>query len=348
MSITIDDIAKKCGLSRATVSRVLQNNPNVSEKSQRLVEQVIKETGYRPNQMAQSLAQGYSNTAALIVGNISSVAQIEIAKTIQKDLYERGIMVWLCNSDYSSDLCNAYLDSAVASKLAGAFLITADATTSKLRQVVESGMPVVLVNRQDFGVACDSVLGNDQKAAYQAVEYLIDMGHEKIILLGSSQTMITSRNAALGYQAALEAMNRTFYPDRIYEVDINTYSDVLKVRTPFKAAHLFEQHPDATAVICTCNEIASEFFIQCRNIGKRIPQDMSLVCLDPVQTNLLPEITFCTFGADQRTLGQTAVLQMLSRIQTRALRKTQPPVSNHIVLEPIYIQGNSVRIYATR
>ena len=80
MSITIDDIAQKCGLSRATVSRVVRNSPNVSEKSRRLVEKVIRDTGYQPNQIAQSLAQGYSNIVALIVGNISSIAQIEISR----------------------------------------------------------------------------------------------------------------------------------------------------------------------------------------------------------------------------------------------------------------------------
>ena len=58
MSITIDDIAAKCGLSRSTVSRVLRSSPNVSEKSRQLVQKVIEESGYRPNQVAQSLRRG--------------------------------------------------------------------------------------------------------------------------------------------------------------------------------------------------------------------------------------------------------------------------------------------------
>lgn len=342
MSMTINDIAQACGLSRATVSRALRNSPKVSAKSKKLVDRVVKETGYRPNQMAQSLAQGYVNTVALIVGNISSNAQVEIAKSIQKGLYEEGFMVWLCNSDYNTSLCDAYIDAAVASRLAGVILVTADATPQKLQSAAEE-LPVVLVNRQDFAIPCDSVLGNDQKAAYQAVCHLTGLGHRNIALLGSSRTMITSRNAYFGYQMALEANGVPFREDSVYEIDICSYSDALKPRAPFDAGRLFREHPEVSAVICTCNEIAVEFFIQCKKIGKSIPLDLSMVCLDPVQTNWFPEISLCTFGADQWMLGEAAVEQILSRIREHPGRQAPPASSANVVLEPTYIEGNSVR-----
>ena len=229
MSITIDDIAQKCGLSRATVSRVVRNSPNVSEKSRRLVEKVIRDTGYQPNQIAQSLAQGYSNIVALIVGNISSIAQIEISKVIQKGLYDHGLMAWLCNSDYDPNVCDAYLDTAVASKLAGAFLITTDPTKKKLEQIVKGGLPIVMVNRQDTSVTCDSILGNDRISAQQAVSFLVSQGHRNIVLLGVSQELIAGRQAYLGFKDGCEKNNLPFSDRSVYEIDINSYSDTLKV-----------------------------------------------------------------------------------------------------------------------
>lgn len=345
MSTTIDDIAKACKLSRATVSRVLQNSPNVSARSRQLVERVIRETGYQPNQMAQSLAQGFSNTVALIVGNISSIAQIEITKTIQKRLYEQRFMLWLCNSDYNVDICDSYLDIALASKLAGTFLITAAATPNKLAQTSTSDMPIVLVNRQDLTSSCDSIVGDDQKAAYQAVSLLLSMGHKNVVLLSVPQTMVAGRNAYWGYRSALVDHGLPFSDDFVYEIDISAYSDVLQTRHPFEASLLFSQHPDTTAVICLSHEVAVDFYIQCRKLGKQIPQDLSIVSLDPVQTSQLPEITFSTFGASQQALGEAAVDQMLTRIQARKLYRNGEKrySSSNIIIEPTYIEGNSIQ-----
>lgn len=340
MSITIDDIAKQCGLSRATVSRVLRNSPNVSKKSRRLVEKVIRDTGYQPNQMAQSLAQGYSNTVALIVGNISSIAQIEITKVIQKGLFEQSLMAWLCNSDYDSALCDEYLDMAVASKLAGAFLITTSPTTKKLKQVVDNGLPVVMVNRRADAVLCDSIIVNDQKSAYQAVNFLMDRGHKNIVLLSVSQDLIAGHNAYLGFKDAIEERGLGFSDRLVYEIDIYAYSDTLKPRHPFDAAQLFQEHPDTTAVISLSYEVLIDFYYQCQSLGKHIPQDLSLVCLDPIQTERIPGLTLTTFGADQRTLGEVAVKQMLSRIQAR--KDAAQSYSSNIVLEPLQTEGTSV------
>lgn len=340
MSITIDDIAKKCGLSRATVSRVLRNSPNVSEKNRRLVEKVIRDTGYQPNQMAQNLARGYSNIVALIVGNISSIAQIEIAKVIQKGLYDNGLMVWLCNSDYDPAVCDAYLDTAVASKLAGAYLITSSPTSQKLHQVVESGLPIVMINRQDNSVVCDSVIGNDEKSAYQAVKLLFERGHRNIILLSVPPSLIAGRNAYHGFKRAFEDCRLPFSNAFVYEVDINSYSDTLKAKTPFDAAQLFREHPDTTAVISLSYEVLIDFYYQCQVLGKQVPDDLSLVCLDPIQTERIPGMTLAMFGTEPKAIGEAAVTQMLRRIQARKAATTA--YSSHIVLEPSFLDGSSV------
>lgn len=306
------------------------------------MEKVIRETGYQPNQMAQSLAQGYSNTVALIVGNISSVAQIEIAKSIRKKLYENHLMVWLCNSDYDSSLCDAYIDASIASKLAGAFLVTVSASSQKLKSAAANGLPVVLINQQELLATCDSIMGNDLKAAYQATCDLFSLGHQKIALLTSTHTNITSYNAYLGYRSALETHGLPVDEKYVYEFDVRTYSGTLHPRVTFDVKTLFERTPDATAVICSSNEAAVEFYVQCRKLGKQIPNDLSLVCLDPVQSNWIPEITFCTYGAEQHCLGQVAVEQMLRRIEMRKKHKEQAE-SNTIVVEPSFVKGNSVR-----
>lgn len=342
--MTIDDIAAKCGLSRATVSRVLRNSSNVSEKSRTKVQKVIEESGYRPNQVAQSLAQGYSNTVALIIGNISSIAQIEIVKEIQKDFYDRHFMTWLCNSDYDPDLCAAYLDTALASKLAGVVAITANPTSQKLRQISASGIPIVLVNQQESTANCDSILSNDQRAAYEAVNYLVNKGHRNIVLLSSYRARVTSYNAYLGYCAALEENGIQFSSNKVYNIEIDEYSNALKMRRTFEASALFSENSDVSAVVCTSNEVLTEFYRQCCQMGISIPESLSLVSLDPVQEQIFPGITFCSFGASQQMLGKAAAEQLLARIDARAGNKEGLlQFSNtNIVLDISFTEGNSV------
>lgn len=343
MSTTIDDVAKECGLSRATVSRVLQNSPNVSKQARITVEKAIAKIGYQPNQMAQSLAQGYSNMVALIMGNISSYAQIEIAKTIQKTLYEHGFMVLLCNSDYNSQLCDEYLDTAIASKLAGAFLVTISATPEKMAQVIKNDLPIVMVNRHDAATYCDSVIADDEKAAYLAVKQLVSLGHTHIVLLSVSQTFIAGRNAYWGYRTALTESRIEFDESNVYTVDINAYSDVLNTRHTFNAAQVFRDHPSATAAVCLVNEIAVDFYSQCKGMGKSIPKDLNMVVLDPVQHADFQDFSFSTCGVSQQALGEAAASQMLHRIENRKSKKaeveTNPAV--HIVLKPSYVDGSS-------
>lgn len=343
MSTTIDDIARECGLSRATVSRVLRNNPNVSKQTRSLVEKAIAKTGYHPNPIAQSLAQGYSNIVALIMGNISSYAQIEIAKTIQKELYQRGFMVLLCNSDYNPHLCDEYLDTAIAGKLAGAFLVTISATPEKMSQVIEHHLPIVMVNRHDAATACDSIIADDEKASYMAVKHLIALGHTNIILLNVQQTFIAARNAYWGYRAAMEDSGLGFDESHIYTIDIDSYSDVLNTRHTFDASKVFEEHPDVTAVVCLVNEIAVDFYCKCKNLGKLIPRDLNLIVLDPVKPADFQDFILSACGVSQQALGEAAANQMIYRIENRRNRKdgSQPPPSAHIVLEPQYIEGSS-------
>lgn len=342
MSATIDDVAEECGLSRATVSRVLRNSPNVSKKSRLLVEKAIAKIGYQPNQMARSLAQGYSNMVALIMGNISSYAQIEIAKTIQKILYEHGFMVLLCNSDYKTTLCDEYLDTANANKVAGAFLVTISATPQKIAQVAQSNLPIVMVNRHDTAVNCDSVISDDEKAAYQAVKQLVALGHREIVLLSVPQSYIAGRNAYWGYRTALEDSGIKFDESSVYNIDINAYSDVLNARQTFDASYVFKEHPSVTAAVCLVNEIAVDFYSQCKTLGKSIPHDLNMVVLDPVQPTDFQDFVFTTCGVSQQSLGEAAANQMLHRIESRrAVKDGASAPAAYIVLEPQYVEGSS-------
>jgi DNA-binding LacI/PurR family transcriptional regulator len=83
--------------------------------------------------------------------------------------------------------------------------------------------------------------------------------------------------------------------------------------------------------------------MQCQRIDKRVPEDISIVCLDPVQNNGFTGISFCTFGADQRLLGEIAVKKLLERIGDRSKKEKRAVSAANIVIEPTRIEGNSVR-----
>ena len=206
-------------------------------------------------------------------------------------------------------------------------------------------MPIVLINQQESTANCDSVLSNDQRAAYDAVNYLVRKGHRNIVLLSSYRARITSYNAYLGYCAALEENGIQFSDNKVYNIEIDEYSNALKMRRTFEANALFSKNSDVSAVVCTSNEVLTEFYWQCRKMGLSIPDSLSLVSLDPVQEATSPEIDFCSFGAPQHLLGKAATEQLFTRIQARNSSKSGLlQISNtNIVLDPVFTAGSSVR-----
>lgn len=337
MNITINDIAKLCNCSRATVSRVLRNCKEVKPETRHKVLKVMEEHNYQPNQMARSLARGFSNIIALIMGDIASVSQMEIAKSIQRTLDAAGYMTMLFNTESDNSLCDKALDAVVSNKFAGAFVISTSGTTEKMHSFLQAKIPLVMVNRHEISMGVDSVMMDDCDAAFRAANRLIALGHRRIVLINGDRNSASAINADMGYRMALKGI-------RVNEDDIYNVNVVREMAFQ-TGLDIQKEKPDVTAVICLAQEQAIGFLDSCLANKKEIPKDYSVFSLELTARMFMGGFMFDTIGVAQELLGNTAVKKMLSRINEVWPNKApDSPLEQYsrTVLMPIYYPGNSI------
>jgi len=330
MKPTIADIAKMSGFSKTTVSRVLSNSENVCFSTRERILQIISENRYRPSEVARSLAKGSTNLIALIVGDITNPYYIEIAKVIQQLMYSEGYMVILCNSDFDHRVEDEYLDTIMNNNIAGVFMISSTGTSEKLSEVLESGIPVVMINRYLPGVSTNTVLIDEYLGVQMATNHLIGLGHKKIALLNAPPLSSSAINALNGFRSALDAAGLRKLDEYIVEVELRHdkgYEFGLKLL-----------HSDITAVVCLNIATATGVIDAFRNNGKNIPDDLSVVGYDiSSQLNDLA-IKLTTVGVPQIHIGKRAANIMLPLLRKS---KDVSDVYERVVLEPKLIVGKS-------
>lgn len=333
MKPTISDIARISGFSKSTVSRVLSNSANVDADTREKIRKVITQRNYRPSEIARSLVKGSTSIISLIVGDIMNPYYIETAKVIQEQMYAAGYMVVLCNSDFNHEIENEYLDAVLNNSFAGVFMISATGTAEKLREVLDGGVPVVMINRYLPGMNTNSVLIDENCGVQLATRHLIDLGHKRIALLNAPKSSSSGMIARQGYISALGAAGLEPRPGDIAEVELrrqNGYDFGLKIL-----------HSDISAVVCLNVSTALGVIDAYRANGKNVPDDLSVVGYDISSQLDECNIKITTVGVPQVHIGTRAVNIMLPILLHK--QGIQSDFYERVVLEPKLIVGESTR-----
>lgn len=207
MSVSIKDVAKKAGVSTATVSHVINGTRFVSEDTKQAVLRIMKQLDYRPNSVARSLRSQKSKIIGLIIPvtlpDTSSFFFSTVSQGIQKKLKENGYNLIVSNS---TELQEDEIEQirVFNSQLIDGLIIAPTANDhSHLNDVLNGSYPVVFIDRKPIGYLGDCVLVDGFKATYEAVKLLISKGHNRIAYIGGQLGMTTSNERFEGYRRAL-------------------------------------------------------------------------------------------------------------------------------------------------
>jgi len=176
MKINIKDVAKKAGVSTATVSRVLSNFPGVKGKTKIKVLKAVRELNYEINAVARSLRQKKTNSIGIIVGNVLSQFYSEIAKSVEDTTNKFGYHTILCNGDENPQKELEYLRILKSNRVDGIILVPTGKNSKYIHNLINTRIKVIFLDRLVKGVNCDAVLVDNIHGAYKAVKYLIDQG----------------------------------------------------------------------------------------------------------------------------------------------------------------------------
>ena len=288
-TITIDDVAKLAGVSRATAGRVVGNYGSVSEKSRERVWDAVRQLDYQPNLIARGLRSQTTKTIAVIVGSIRNTYSTALVYAVEKEAQKKGYNVLICTTHEDIEKELKHLKDLNSRKVDGVILMSAyraDANMDKkYKEFYISKLPIVFVDRNIPGINRDVIQSENFDASYKATKYLMDMGHRKIGIIATSN-FSTVQERIKGYKAAFANAGIEYDESLIASVD------ELSDKMCRKVCHEFlEEHPDITALYILNNSLCSGVLLDLKERQMKIPQDISLLVWDDEEYNELLDIT---------------------------------------------------------
>lgn len=333
--LTIKDIAKYSGTSVSTVSRVLNNHPDVSEKARAQVMQTIEQYGFVPNNSARNLVIRESDTIAVVVRGIANPFFTRIIKTIERAIYSAGYSMSLHQIDSCEDELMTAAMVEREKRLRGIIFLGgrfnyAPADVAMLR------VPFVCCTYANtFGAlerdSFSSVAIDDKREAYRAVRLLLERGHRRIAALietegGNSISQLRYE----GYRAALEDAGVPF------EAELIECAGSFEMEDAYRAATRLQERTEFTALFAISDAMAMAAMKSLADAGKRVPEDCSVIAIDGLElTNYcVPTLTTLEQPAEEMALECVRILVGLLQGDGK---------NSHVFMETRLREGTSVR-----
>jgi LacI family transcriptional regulator len=288
MNVTIYDVAREANVSMATVSRVVNGNPNVKPATRKKVVEVIERLGYRPNAVARGLASKKTTTVGVIIPDISNIFFAELARGIEDiaTMYKYNII--LSNSDQNTEKELHLLNTMLGKQVDGIVFMGGNITEEHVREFEMSPVPIVLAGTVEDSEKVPSVNIDYQAAAYDAVKELIDKGHKKVAYVsGPFHDKINNDAKLPGYKQALEEAGIPYNEDLVIEGDY-TYDSGLEAWQ-----RLSELNDKPTAVFAGNDEMALGVVHGAQDEGVNIPEEAEIISFDNTRLALMvrPQLT---------------------------------------------------------
>ena len=204
MAVTVKDVARRAGVSTATVSRVINNSPGIAAATRTRVLQVLEDTGYRMNNIARSLKTSHTRTIGFLVPEIVNDFFMNIAKGVEDTLRDAGYSLIICNANESIAGETDQLELLAEKCVDGIIIIPSTGQGEHYRRLTELAIPAVLVDRMVEGFAADTVLVENREGSYAAIEYLIKQGTTRFGFIGGDLSLTTARERYEGFLKAFE------------------------------------------------------------------------------------------------------------------------------------------------
>jgi LacI family transcriptional regulator len=310
-SPTLKDVAEHAGVSQATVSRVLNNNPSVAENLRERVLKAVRALGYQPNRAARRLRANTNDVLGLIISDIENPYFTSVVRGVEDAAYAEKMSVVLCNTDEKLEKQRMYLQVMQAEQVAGLIITPTHIDDSvEFAPLIQAGMPVVLLDRQTSNYKCDAVVVNNVGGAYEAVKHLIDLGYQRIGIVGGLPHLTTGKERNEGYLKALS------------EAGIETHQAYIKIgdfksESGYRLTHeLLETTPAPQAIFVANNLMTLGALRAIHERELHIPEDVALVGFDdmPWSGELCPPLT--AVAQPTYDLGREAVRLLVRRLRT--------------------------------
>ncbi len=326
VSSTIKDVAQHAGVSVATASRALTGHPNVSAKARALVLQAASALGYQPDQVARSLRRRRTNMIGLIVSTIENVFFTEVARAAEQTAHRLGYNLIVCNTDENPEQEQIYLSLLDRQLVAGIILAPAPGEAEHLHPFVQSGLPIVLINRRLQHLSLPSVTSDDAAASRQCVTQLIQEGRRRIAAITGLDHISTTEDRLDGYRLALREGGLPVDPGL-------ERSGQATFEGGYRAMYdLLQGNPRPDAVFVFNNVMTQGAVMATQDLGLHWPDDIDIAGFGAFQAARLYRPPLTLIEQPARTMGERAVMLLIDQVELRGDAQTHVVLPNRCIL----------------
>ena len=304
--VTLTDVAEHCGVSRATVSLVLNDSPLVAAKTRDRVRQAMADLGYVYNRAAASLRTRHSDAIGVVLTNITNPYFAEFAAGLQDALTRSGTVPLLAVSGEDRDLQHRLIRSLVERNVDGIVLVPAHGTSSgELPNLL--GTPLVLLARRLNGLDVDYVGAQNRDGGYAAAEHLYSHGCRRIAFVGGFTDSSAREERAGGVEEFLDDHGLTL------DSDHSVVCEPTRPQARAAATRLLTKDPHVDGIICFSDVVAFGVLDAIADLGRRVGSDVRVIGFDDVHDAGLNRPSLSSVAVPARETGRRAGQLVLER-----------------------------------
>ncbi|WP_313804257.1 LacI family DNA-binding transcriptional regulator [Sphingobium sp.] len=326
--LTINDIARMAGVSKKTVSRVINRSPLLNQETRDKVEKIIADTGYVPNPQARALALGRNFLIGLVFDNPNAQMVLSMQKGILEALHGTEFELVVRPVDRGSgSVMEDILSFVTRQRLFGVIVLPPLSENDMLPQLLdEAGCRYVRMGSALLDDAEHMVASNDRDAAAEAVRHLIGQGHHRIGLIAGPHGFRSAKERREGFEMALAeagiSLPRSFVADGQYTFESGIAA----------SENLFALSPPPTAIFACNDEMAAGVLYAARLRGMDVPEQLSIIGFDdtPLTTRVWPPLT--TVRWPIAAMGRAAALKLIGTAIGEESEVSEPYLFNSILI----------------
>ena len=306
---TIQDIARRAGVSTAVVSHVINDHPgHVSAETRRRVREVVEALGYRPLGVAKSLRRRESRALGLVISDTTSALFAPVVRGVEAIAAREGYQVLLVNAETVAAEREA-LAALTAHPVDGLIFMSISQRQESRHLADTDGLPVVAINRYGGPSELVRILWDDRNGARAAIQHLLDLGHRRIGLIGGPRGRLSATRRLQGYTAAHRAAGLAVDPRLIITGDYTVEAGLNGVR------RLLELSSPPTAILAANDTMAMGALRGTQAAGLRCPDDVAVVGIGdpPFMAFAAPPLTTVALPVEEA--GRRAAERLLERIR---------------------------------
>lgn len=315
---TLKELATLLNVSVSTVSKALNDSPEIGEGTKARVKKLARELNYQPNRLAQQLKSNASKTIGVIVPNIVNPFFAEALHGIESfaSMHQYDIIITLSNESFEKEarainmLARGSVDGFIIA-VARESQITQN--SSHFQSIRNNQIPLVMFDRVMEHVNCAKVVVDDYQSVYKATSQLIDNGRKHVLLLSNIADLSVGKLRSKGYQEAMEAHNLD-----AAVLDLNQESDI-----DSHIKNYLLKHPETDAVVSIDHLTGIVALNMAQMLGKKVPQDFEVVGFGYTETQLLVNSQIAVIRQKGEDIGHKTVELLLDQIAHKTNSSTE-------------------------